>query len=158
MVVLDILGVVKLVPEAKLTPPVDAAYQLIVPELVVAPKVIVPASQREAGVVPAILGEVKTFIALVTLAAAQPPVVGMVYVITVDPAATAVTTPVEAFTVAIVVVVEDHEPPSKLDVKVVVVPEQTDVFPLITPADGEVVIVNVFVAVLAGHPSTPACV
>jgi len=78
VVVLDILGVVKLVPVAKLTPPVEAAYQLIVPELAVAPNVSVPASQREAGVVPAIVGEVITLIVLVTLAAAHPPVVGIV--------------------------------------------------------------------------------
>ena len=75
---LDILGVVKLVPVAKLTPPVEAAYQLIVPELAVAPNVSVPASQREAGVVPAIVGEVITLIVLVALAAAHPPVVGIV--------------------------------------------------------------------------------
>lgn len=51
------LGVVKLVPVPKLVPPVEAAYQLIVPEEAVAPKVTVPASQRDASVVPVILGD-----------------------------------------------------------------------------------------------------
>ena len=37
-------------------PPLDAAYQLIVPALAVAPKATVPASQRPAGVVPVIVG------------------------------------------------------------------------------------------------------
>ncbi len=78
MVVDEILGVVKLVPDAKLTPPVEAAYQLIVPELAVAPNVTEPTSHREAGVVPVIEGEVNTLIVLVALAAAHPPVVGIV--------------------------------------------------------------------------------
>ena len=52
------LGVVKLVPVPKLLPPVLAAYQLMVPALAVAPKVTVPASQREAAVLAVILGVV----------------------------------------------------------------------------------------------------
>ena len=44
------------VPVAKLVPPVEAAYQLIVPELAVAPKVTVPVPQRLLSVVPDILG------------------------------------------------------------------------------------------------------
>ena len=54
------LGVVKLVPVPKLLPPVLAAYQLMVPALAVAPKVTVPASQREAAVLAVILGVVFT--------------------------------------------------------------------------------------------------
>jgi hypothetical protein len=54
------LEVVKLVPVPKLVPPVEAAYQLIVPAEAVAPKVTVPASQREAGAVDEILGVVLT--------------------------------------------------------------------------------------------------
>ena len=46
-----ILGVVKDVPVPKLLPPVDAANQFKVPELAMAAKVTVPASQRDAGVV-----------------------------------------------------------------------------------------------------------
>ena len=42
MVVVDILGVIKLVPVAKDEPPVLAAYQLIVPAEAVALKTIVP--------------------------------------------------------------------------------------------------------------------
>ncbi len=56
MVVVDILGVVKLVPVPKLDPPLDTSYQLMVPELAVAPKLKVPASHRDAGVVVAIVG------------------------------------------------------------------------------------------------------
>lgn len=50
------LGVVKLLPEAVAPPPVNATYQLIVPELAVAPNVTVPASHLAAGVVPVIVG------------------------------------------------------------------------------------------------------
>ena len=46
------------VPVPKLLPPVLAAYQLMVPALAVAPKVTVPASQREADVLAVMLGVV----------------------------------------------------------------------------------------------------
>jgi hypothetical protein len=60
VVVVDILGVVKLVPVPKLDPTLDTSYQLMVPELAVAPKLTVPASHRDAGVVVAIVGVVVT--------------------------------------------------------------------------------------------------
>ena len=44
------------VPVCMDDPPIDAAYQLIVPADAVAPKVTVPASQREFGVVLVIVG------------------------------------------------------------------------------------------------------
>ena len=50
------LGVVYEVPVAKLVPPVDAAYQLIVPALAAAPNTTVPVPQRLLSVVPEILG------------------------------------------------------------------------------------------------------
>jgi len=50
------LGVVKLVPVPKEEPPVEAAYQLIVPADAVAPKVTVPVPHRAAGVVPVRVG------------------------------------------------------------------------------------------------------
>ena len=50
------LGVVYEVPVAKLVPPVEAAYQLIVPALAAAPKVTVPLPHIEFGVVPDIVG------------------------------------------------------------------------------------------------------
>ena len=46
----------KLVPVPKLDPPLDTSYQLMVPVLAVAPKLKVPASHRDAGVVVAIVG------------------------------------------------------------------------------------------------------
>ena len=49
-------GVVYDVPVPREVPPVEAAYQLMVPALAVAPKLTVPASQREAGVVPEMVG------------------------------------------------------------------------------------------------------
>lgn len=49
-------GVIKLFPEPRVVPPVEAAYQLMVPADAVACKVTDPASQREAGVVPVIAG------------------------------------------------------------------------------------------------------
>ena len=50
------LGVVYEVPVAKLVPPVEAAYQLMVPALAAAPKVTVPVPQRLLSVVELILG------------------------------------------------------------------------------------------------------
>lgn len=50
------LGVVNEVPVPTNVPPVNAEYQLIVPALVVAPNVSVPASHLLAGVVPVTLG------------------------------------------------------------------------------------------------------
>ena len=56
----DILGVENDAPVPNDEPPVDAAYQFNVPALAVAPNVTVPASQREAGVVPDTVGIVLT--------------------------------------------------------------------------------------------------
>ncbi len=50
------LGVVYEVPVAKLLPPVELAYQLMVPALAAAPKVTVPLPQRLLSVVELILG------------------------------------------------------------------------------------------------------
>ena len=63
------LGVVNEVPVPRLDPPEEAVYQLSVPALAVAPKVTIPASQREAGVVVATLGVV--FIVAVTAVLAE---------------------------------------------------------------------------------------
>ena len=52
----EILGVVNEVPVPREDPPVEAAYQLIMPELDVAPKVTVPVPQRLPGVVDVIVG------------------------------------------------------------------------------------------------------
>ncbi len=52
----DILGVVNDVPVPKDAPPEDAAYQLIVPALAVAPNATVPVPHLESGVVPVIVG------------------------------------------------------------------------------------------------------
>ena len=66
-------GVVKLVPVPRLTPPVAAAYQLIVPALAVAPRVTVPVPQRLAGVVPVIVGIVFIVAVTAVLAAVTQP-------------------------------------------------------------------------------------
>jgi hypothetical protein len=50
------IGVVKVVPVPNAEPPVEAAYQLIVPEEAVAPKFTVPAPQRAAGTVVVTVG------------------------------------------------------------------------------------------------------
>ena len=60
MVVAVILGVVKDVPDPNELPPVAAAYQFKVPALAVAPRLTVPASQRDPGVVVEIEGVVFT--------------------------------------------------------------------------------------------------
>ena len=67
----DILGVVYDVPLPKLVPPVEAAYQLIVPALAVAPKVTVPLPHTELGVVPLIVGIAFTVIVVVALFAVE---------------------------------------------------------------------------------------
>ena len=68
------LGVVKLVPVPSEEPPEDAAYQLIVPADAVAPRVTVPVPQRDAGVVPVIVGIVFTVaVTCVRLAVVQLP-------------------------------------------------------------------------------------
>ena len=50
------LGVVNEVPVPNDEPPVDAAYQLVVPSEAVAPKVTVPVPQTDPGVVPVMVG------------------------------------------------------------------------------------------------------
>ena len=55
------LGVVKLFPDPIELPPVEAVYQLTVPADGVAPKVTVPASHLEPGVVPVMVGAVHVF-------------------------------------------------------------------------------------------------
>ena len=52
----EILGVVNEVPVPREDPPVEAAYQLIMPELAVAPNVTVPVPQRLPGVVDVMVG------------------------------------------------------------------------------------------------------
>ena len=53
---LDIDGVIKLIPVPKLEPPVAAAYQLMVPADAVAPNVTRPVPQTLPGVDPVIVG------------------------------------------------------------------------------------------------------
>ena len=55
-----IVGVVYEVPEKRIAPPVKALYQFTVPALAVAPRTTVPASHREPGVVPVMVGVVLT--------------------------------------------------------------------------------------------------
>ena len=57
---MGILGVVNDVPVPSDEPPVEPAYQLIVPALAAAPKVTVPVEHLTAGVVPVIVGIVLT--------------------------------------------------------------------------------------------------
>ena len=67
-------GVVNEVPVPSDDPPLDAAYQLIVPADAVAPKATVPELQITPGVVPVIVGT--AFIVAVTVvleAVVQPP-------------------------------------------------------------------------------------
>ena len=52
----EIEGVVKLVPVPMLEPPVGFAYQLIVPAEAVAPRITVPVPHILPGVVPIIVG------------------------------------------------------------------------------------------------------
>ena len=51
-------GVVKAFPVPNEVPPVGTSYQLIVPAEALAPSVTVPESQRDAGVVEVMVGDV----------------------------------------------------------------------------------------------------
>ena len=53
-------GVVNVPPVPREAPPVEAAYQLMVPAEAVAPSATVPVLQRLAGVVPVMVGIVLT--------------------------------------------------------------------------------------------------
>ena len=64
----------KLVPLPKLVPPVEAAYQLIVPALAATPKVTVPLPHTELGVVPLIVGIAFTVATTAVLLAVVHPV------------------------------------------------------------------------------------
>jgi hypothetical protein len=66
------LGVVNDVPLPKAEPPVEAAYQLNVPALAVAPNITVPTSQRAAGVLEDTLGVVFTVATTAVRALVQP--------------------------------------------------------------------------------------
>ena len=71
----DILGVVNDVPVPNDAPPEDAAYQLIVPALAVAPNTTVPVPHLESGVVPVIVGISLTVAVTAVLVADKHPVV-----------------------------------------------------------------------------------
>ena len=73
MVVTEMDNVVKEVPVPNEEPPVDAAYQLIVPADAVAPNVTVPVPQREPGVVPVMVGAVLTVAVTAVLEAVVQP-------------------------------------------------------------------------------------
>ena len=66
-------GVVKGVPENNDEPPVEAAYQLIVPADAVAPNDTVPVPQREPGVVPVMVGTILTVAVIGVLVAVVHP-------------------------------------------------------------------------------------
>jgi len=66
-------GVVNDVPVPSETPPVEAAYQLIVPADALAPRDTVPGPQRVAGVVPVIVGIALTEITALPVIGVVPP-------------------------------------------------------------------------------------
>ena len=71
--VLDILGVVNVVPVPNMLPPEAALYQLTLPALAVAPKVTVPVAHLAAGVVPDTVGMVLTVATTALLVAVVQP-------------------------------------------------------------------------------------
>lgn len=73
MVVDEMEGMVKLVPVPRDEPPVDAAYQSIVPADAVAPNVTVPVPHLDAGVVPVIVGTAFTVAVTAVLVAVVHP-------------------------------------------------------------------------------------
>jgi len=122
--------------------------------------VVVPATQIPCVplTVPA-LGAAVTVTVRVAVALEQPPVPVTVYVIVAVPAATPVTTPVEAFTVATAASLVDQAPPAlPLLVNVVVPATQMPCVPLKVPAFGAAVTVTVRVAVALEQPPVPVTV
>ena len=95
---------------------------------------------------------------LVAVAFAQPPVPFLVYVMIAVPAVTPLTTPVEAFTVAMLVALLDQLPPLTVELKVVVLFAQTSCVPLSVPAVGAAVTVTERVAVALAQPPVPTTV
>jgi hypothetical protein len=79
-------------------------------------------------------------------------------VIVAVPAATPVTTPVEAFTVATPEAELDQLPPDTVEEKVVVEPAQIACVPLRVPALAGAVTVTVAVAVALAQPPVPVTV
>ena len=71
--VLDILGVINVVPEPNDEPPVIAEYQFNVPALAVAPNVTVPVPHTEPGVVPDTVGMALTVATTALLVAVVQP-------------------------------------------------------------------------------------
>lgn len=69
------LGVMKLVPLPNTVPPVGKSYQLSVPALAAAPRINVPASQREFGVMAVMVGTVLIVAVTPVLVDVQLPVV-----------------------------------------------------------------------------------
>ena len=99
-------------------------------------------------------GAAVTVTVRVAVTLAQPPVPVTVYVMVAVPAATAVTTPEETFTVATPVLLEVQAPPVlPLLVKVVVPATQMFCVPLMEPALGAAVTVTVRVAVALLQPT-----
>jgi len=74
------------------------------------------------------------------------------------PAATPVTTPVVAFTVATPTALLDQLPPIAVEVNVVVPAIQIESFPKRVPAEAEAVTVTVLVAVALAQPPVPVTV
>jgi len=102
---------------------------------------------------------VDTVTVRVAVAFEQPPVPVTVYVIVAVPAATPVTTPVEAFTVATAALLVDQAPPAlPLLVNVVVPATQMPCVPLKVPAFGAAVTVTERVAVALEQPPAPVTV
>ena len=123
-------------------------------------KVVVPLEQMACVPlsVPA-LGVAVTVTVLVAVALLQPPVPVTVYVITEEPAATAVMTPVEEFTVAFDGVADVHAPPELPLLANVVVPfEQMAWVPLSMPALGAAVTVTILVVIASLQPPVPVTV
>ena len=107
--------------------------------------------------VPADAGAV-TVIVRVAEALEQPPVPFTVKVMVAVPAATPVTAPVFAFTVATAGLLLLQLPPVAVEVNVVLDPTQIACVPLRLPAIGAAVTVTVLVAVTLVHPPLPLTV
>ena len=95
---------------------------------------------------------------MLVVAFEQPPVPITLYVMTVFPAATPDTTPVDALIVATPVVAEDQDPPDTVEVSVVLPFEQMAAVPESVPAEGGAVIVIVVVAMEFVQPPVPRTV
>jgi hypothetical protein len=146
----EALTVATLVLELDQVPPLTVELNVVVPPI---QALVVP---ERVPAEPALL--IVTCAVAVAVEEEQGAVPVTVYVIVAFPAATPVTTPEEALTVATLVLELDQVPPLTVELNVEVPLTQKLVVPLMVPAVGGALTVTVRVAVALAQPPVPVTV